>query len=107
MSDPYGKLVRDKIPEIIESNGEKPITRVLDEEEYKQMLDEKLLEEVNEYLESNNKEELGDIIEVIRGICKNLGITFEEVMNVADEKRIKRGGFNNKIFLVGVEKEKN
>ncbi len=104
MSNPYGKLVRDKIPEIIESNGEKPIIRILNDEEYKQMLNEKLQEEVNEYLESNNKEELGDIIEVIRGICSTLGITFEEVLEFADEKRVKRGGFDNKIFLVGVEK---
>lgn len=35
----YNKLVRDKIPDIIVSNREKPITRILDDIEYKKELE--------------------------------------------------------------------
>lgn len=61
----YNKLVRDKIPEIMVNNNETPITRILDEAEYKKHLDMKLEEETKEYLESGEAEELADILEVV------------------------------------------
>ena len=64
----YNKLVRDKIPEIVISKNCKPVTRILSDEEYILELNKKLLEEVNEYLESNNVEELADVEEVILAI---------------------------------------
>ena len=64
----YNKLVRDKIPDIIKAEGRTVKTRVLNDEEYRVELNKKLQEEVKEYLDDNNVEELADIVEVIYGI---------------------------------------
>ncbi|MDD2375933.1 MAG: nucleoside triphosphate pyrophosphohydrolase [Clostridia bacterium] len=95
----YNKLVRDMIPEIITKNGEHPITEILDNNEYKKKLDEKLLEEVNEYQKDDNVEELADIMEVILSILKFKNIDVLEFENIVKNKRNKKGGFENKIFL--------
>jgi len=107
MSQTFNKLVRDKIPEIIISNGEQPVTRILSDEEHLAMLNKKLLEEVNEYLESGDPEELADILEVVRGISKAKGLKFDEILNIMDIKHTKRGGFDNKVFLIETTKEKS
>ena len=102
----YGKLVRDKIPKIIEDNGEKPIIRTLLEKEYIEELEKKLLEECNEVINSNGSdrlEELADVLEVLMALAKSENSSFEDVTKIADKKREKRGGFNDKIFLEGVE----
>jgi predicted house-cleaning noncanonical NTP pyrophosphatase (MazG superfamily) len=106
MSQIYNKLVRDKIPEIILSHGEEPITRILSDDEHLSMLNAKLLEEIKEYLECFEFEELADILEVIRGIAKTRGKTLEDIMSIMDEKRVKRGGFDEKIFLIEVTDQK-
>lgn len=95
----YKKLVRDKIPQIIKSNGEEPITRILDDEEYLKELNIKLTEEVKEYLEDANVEELADIVEVIYGILDVKNITLEEFENIRKSKVEKRGAFKERIFL--------
>ena len=61
----YNKLVRDKIPEIIEIAGKRAEIRIADDSEYANLLKQKLLEEVDEYMQSNNPDELADIIEVV------------------------------------------
>ena len=103
----YNKLVRDKIPEIIKSKGENPITRILNDEEYKLELEKKLLEEYNEVLESsgpNRIEELGDMLEVISSLAKLEGESLDKVIEVSYQKSKKRGGFDKKIYLIGVDK---
>lgn len=98
----YNKLVRDNIPSIIKGNGATPITRILNEEEYKKELEKKLYEEYNEVLEASGEdrvEELADMIEVIKYLAKLEGKKLEDVINTADEKSTKRGAFNDKIFL--------
>ena len=95
----YNKLVRDNIPEIMFKNGATPVTRILDDEEYIIELNKKLLEEVKEYLESENIEELADIEEVILSILKVKGITQEELEEVRKQKVLKRGSLNKKIYL--------
>ena len=95
----YNKLVRDKIPEIISKNDGEPIIEILGDIEYKKMLDKKLLEEVNEYLTDDNMEELADITEVILAILKFKNISVCELDNIVKNKRDKKGGFENKIFL--------
>lgn len=102
----YKKLVRDYIPEIIKSNGDVPITRILDNEEYLNELNKKLLEEVNEYLESGSIEELADIEEVIIGILDSKNKSREELERVRQEKVKKRGAFKSKIYLGGVKGDK-
>lgn len=99
----YNKLVRDKIPEIIEENGGIPISRILDDKEYKKCLDEKLIEEVKEYLKDDNEEELADVYEVFINILKYKGIELKKIEELALEKRLKRGGFDKKIYLEEVE----
>lgn len=100
----YNKLVRDKIPEIIvEHDKATPITRVLNNEEYLEELNKKLQEEVKEYLEDNNIEEMADILEVLHGILDAKGYTWEELEKVRINKVEKRGAFKKKIFLEKVE----
>ena len=104
----YNKLVRDRIPDIIMSKGETPVTRILKESEYKEELEKKLLEEYKEVIEatgSDRVEELADMIEVIRALANLENTTIEDIIKVADEKNNKRGAFNDKIFLEKVVEE--
>lgn len=98
-----GKLVRDKIPAIILADGKKPITRILDTEEYLEELDKKLNEEIAEYQADKSIEEMADVLEVLFAICEARGHSVEELMAVREEKREKRGGFEERIFWSGNE----
>lgn len=103
----YNKLVRDKIPESIDSEpGRKCKYRILDDTEYLKELNRKVLEEANEFIEENSIEELGDLMEVINAIMKLKGYNIEEVNKVMKAKEEKKGAFNNKIFLEYVNEEK-
>lgn len=83
----YNKLVRDNIPQIIKNNdNRKPIFKILDNEEYLDELNKKLQEEVNEYTEDNNIEELADIVEVIYGILNSKNVSIEEFEKIRIEK---------------------
>ena len=73
----YNKLVRDKITDIIEADGRIAKYRILDENEYRRELNKKLQEEVKEYLEDNNVEELADIVEVIYGILNSTDVSIK------------------------------
>lgn len=95
----YNKLVRDNIPEIMINNGTKPVTRILSDEEYLDELNKKLLEEVNEYLESGDVMEIADIEEVLLAILKVKEISLEEFNKLRMDKVNKRGAFDKKIFL--------
>ena len=95
----YNKLVRDKIPEIINSDNRVAITRTLDNEENLNELNKKLQEEVKEYLEDNNVEELADIVEVIYGILDSKNVSIEEFETIRLNKVNKKGAFDKKIFL--------
>ena len=95
----YNKLVRDNIPDIILKDNELPSTRILSDEEYIKELDKKLMEEVNEYLENDNIEEMVDILEVIRAILEHYNVTYEEIEEKRVKKAKKRGAFKEKIFL--------
>lgn len=102
----YNKLVRDKIPENIESiQGRKATWRIMKDEEYMQELNRKLLEEVHEFIEENAIEELADIMEVIQSIMKIKHISYEELKKVQEMKRNNKGGFDNKIYLIDVEQD--
>lgn len=101
----YGKLVRDNIPEIIKQNGEKPITRILSGDEYKEELEKKLLEECKEALkaqEDDRIEELADLLEVMIALGKTEGKTFEDILKVYKTKRDERGAFDQMIYLEDV-----
>ncbi len=99
----YKKLVRDRIPEIIEIDGKKPITHILDEAAYLYELDRKLNEECVEYQESKSLEELADMLEVMYAIAEARGYSVAELEAARKEKAAERGGFRNRIYLDGVE----
>ena len=98
----YNKLVRDNIPNIIESKGEKPVFQILDDVSYKKELERKLFEEYNEVLQSigdDRVEELADMLEIIRALAKLEGKSLQDVIDYADNKNVKRGAFEKKIYL--------
>ena len=95
-----GKLVRDRIPEIIARSGAKPVTRILGEDEYGVELRRKLQEEVAEFAQSGRLEELADILEVTYALAAQQGVSRSRLENMRSRKREERGGFAGKIFLV-------
>lgn len=99
MMKTYNKLVRDKIPEVIEKTGKKCDIRIANKEEYGELLEAKLKEEVNEFLEEKNLEELADVIEVIVSLAKDLGYSEEELLKKREEKKSERGEFSEGIVL--------
>lgn len=95
----YNKLVRDKIPEIIEADGKTCKTEILSDEAYLRMVDAKLDEELAEYHKEQNIEELADLLEVLYAAALARGYTMEELENVRASKVEKRGAFREKILL--------
>ena len=95
----YNKLVRDRIPEIIESSGKTCSTEILSPEEYLRMLDAKLDEELAEYHKDQNIEELADLLEVIHAAAIARGYTLEGLEQIRAEKATKRGAFEKRILL--------
>ena len=99
----YNKLVRDLIPQIISQSGRIAHTRILDEDTYLHALEEKLLEETNEYFSSPCMEELADILEVMEAICRARGYDMQQILRIKTEKQKVRGAFSDRIFLESVE----
>lgn len=103
----YNKLVRDKIPEILENKGLRYKTKILDDTDYKKFLRIKLDEEISELDEAitneEKLEELSDILELIFAMTKQLRFNQDHLINKTNLKRKNRGGFEDKIFLIEVE----
>ena len=103
MKKVFNKLVRDKIPEIIEENDEYSLTRTLNDKEYEKALYDKLFEEANEVINANKKEEteeeLADLLEVVRAIADYKNIDVSDVEKLRISKKKKRGGFYKRIYL--------
>lgn len=95
----YDKLIRDRIPEIIEKNGQTARIRRLSNEEYLVKLDEKLDEELAEYHADGSVEELADLLEVIYAAARARGCTAEKLDEIRREKVEKRGAFEEKLLL--------
>lgn len=105
----YNKLVRDKIPSIIEGKGETPVIKILDETNYKKELEKKLYEEYKEVMEAigdNRVEELADMLEVIRALAVLENKNLDDIIAIADKKNEKRGAFEERIFLEKVIESK-
>ena len=111
MEKVYNKLVRDNIPTIIEQDNEVPFTRILNDNDYKKELYKKLKEECDEVIDSKNTfellEELADLLEVIKSIAQLEDKTIEDIIEIANQKRLKRGGFEKRIFLEKTLSDKN
>lgn len=93
------KLVRDRIPEIIEARGKICIWEELSDSAYLDFLDKKLNEELAEYQASKSLEELADLFEVMQAVVKARGWTWEELEQVRKDKATERGRFEKKILL--------
>lgn len=103
----YNKLVRDRIPEIIAETGKNYSTRILDQEEFILELKKKSIEELDEYLNTNNDEkaieELADLLEVLHALAETHGVSIEKVEELRKQKAKKRGSFKEKIYLIEVK----
>ncbi|ANE45255.1 phosphoribosyl-ATP pyrophosphohydrolase [Paenibacillus swuensis] len=103
----YNKLVRDLIPQIINNSGKTYNTRILDNAEYVVELRNKLGEELNEYLEAGTDleslEELADLLELVHALTAVHGSTPQQLEQLRQAKAEKRGGFNDRIFLIDVQ----
>ena len=94
----HNKLVRDRIPEMIEKSGKTCITEVLTNDAYIRALDTKLSEELAEYQQCKDLEELADLLEVMGAVVKARGYTWDDLTRVRKEKRAQRGAFDRRIF---------
>lgn len=98
-----GKLVRDRIPEVIEARGGTAVSHRLDDDEaYRQALLDKLDEEADEVHDAppeDRLEEAADVYEVLLAIAAVHGFTIEDVAEVAARKRSDRGGFEGRVWL--------
>lgn len=95
----YNKLIRDRIPEIIENSGKEATVRVAEGDELLALLNAKLYEELNEYSESGDVEELADLYEVVLSLLEFKGVSIEEFEEIRINKREKRGSFTKGYVL--------
>ena len=100
----YNKAIRDKIPEIIEKDGYSCNIKTLTDDKFLVEIEKKLSEEVTEFQNDKNPEELADILEVIYRIAKLRGISKEELEEIRIKKAEKRGGFDKNLFLIDTSK---
>jgi predicted house-cleaning noncanonical NTP pyrophosphatase (MazG superfamily) len=96
----YNKLVRDKIPEILQGLNKNFETRSIVGAELCTALEEKLLEELAEFREEYSIAELADLLEVILGMAEAHGFTAEQLEEARLKKANSNGGFNDGIFLI-------
>ena len=100
----YNKAIRDKIPEIIQKDGHSCNVETLSDEKFLEQLEKKLSEELAEYQNEKNPEELADILEVIYRIAQLKGVSKEELEKVRIKKSEQRGGFEKNLFLIDTSK---
>lgn len=100
-----GKLVRDKIPDLITASGRTPKVRVLEEDAYRVALCDKLDEEAAEVRAANTAagllEELADVLEVLTALAEHHDACLADIITWAASKRATRGGFTRRLWLEG------
>ena len=100
----YNKAIRDKIPEIIQKDGHSCNVKTLSDEKFLEHLEKKLSEEVVEYQNDKNSEELADILEVIYRVAQLRGVSKEELEKIRIKKSEQRGRFDKNLFLIDTNK---
>ena len=103
----YNKAIRDKIPEIIQKDGYSCSVKPLPDEQFLEHLEKKISEEVAEYQNDKNPEELADILEVIYRVAQLRGVSKEELEKIRIKKSEERGGFEKNLFLIDTSKSWN
>lgn len=106
----FYKLVRDKIPAFISNTkDEKVKAKRVSPAQLLPLLKEKIVEEANELhwsqTDDNNIEEMSDVLEVLRGLCKLYGLNLNDLSDIADKKREIRGGFEDGIVLIATKEQ--
>ena len=99
----YNKLIRDRIPEIIEKSGKQAIVQRVEGDQLLELLNKKLFEELEEYNESGEIEELADLVEVVQAILEYKGIPLDEFDDIRERKKISKGGFKEGFLLLEVK----
>ncbi|MGV0715877.1 nucleoside triphosphate pyrophosphohydrolase [Mycolicibacterium sp. XJ662] len=98
-----GKLVRDKIPDIIRQSGRTPLVTTLSADSYRAALMDKLREEVAELAAATTNravlEEGADVLEVLTAIVVEHGADLDSLIEAARQKRAERGGFDDRLWL--------
>jgi len=97
------KLVRDRIPEILRAQGKRCDVRTLADDEFAQRVEEKLAEEIAEYRESGEIEELADIVKLIEAIAEQRGVEWDQFERLRLQKREQRGGFTRRLLVCRVD----
>lgn len=103
MADDLPKLVRDRIPEIIEKNNQDYRSRKASEDEMEEWLRKKVLEEAREFAEDGEIDELADLYAVISEYLEREEKSFSKLDKIEERKATKRGAFKNNIILEEVE----
>lgn len=106
MRQEYHKLVRDRIPEIIRASGRECAVVIMSEAEYRQALLEKLVEEAQEAVQAGPQglvRELADLYEVLDAVLAAHRIERETVWKEQEQRRIERGGFQERLRLLWTE----
>jgi predicted house-cleaning noncanonical NTP pyrophosphatase (MazG superfamily) len=102
-----GKLVRDKIPDIIRASGRTPRVTTLASREFQAALTDKLDEEVAELIAARTTdaviEEAADVVEVLIAMAGEWGVNLDNILKAADRKRTDRGGFGRRLWLDGID----
>jgi predicted house-cleaning noncanonical NTP pyrophosphatase (MazG superfamily) len=96
-----GKLIRDRIPLLIRDKGDNPAIRVASLDEYESLLRAKLREEVDEFLESGERGELVDIMEVVYALAAALGYSRAQLEKDRHAKAVTAGGFSSRTVWMG------
>lgn len=105
MDNNLPKLVRDNIPDIIRANGTECEIEILSDKDYIKALDAKLDEEVAEYHESHELEEIVDLLEVILSIARARGYDMTRLTEIFANKEKERGGFVKRILLKEIKEK--
>lgn len=103
----YDKLIRDRIPEVMEAEGVRFEVTTLDDNAYLDALRAKLVEEATEATEAEGTAELGkelaDLLEVVRQLMKEEGLEPSEVEALRERRSAQRGGFERRLWLLWTE----
>ena len=99
----HKKLIRDKIPQIIEAAGDRYEARVMGKAEFEKELKRKLVEEASELVKTSRKDllnEMADVLELLKSIANFYKIDFKFLEEKQVQKRRERGGFEKRLFLI-------
>lgn len=102
---PYDKIVRDKIPRLIELQGKRVKYSVVSDEEAYAYLIEELFTKSTKFADTEKIDDLVDIVEVVFALAELRGVTDKSLLSEIYNKRIAKGGFEKNIVLKGVDND--